>query len=144
MSGSRLVVMALSAATAVAVVASVLLLRPTGAEVESDDDVEAAIMSDSADFPEIRDGTVRLVAWHDYLIGHAVQTPKPRTERPASHEYAGADEYLDPDALYPASPTFGGVIDAGEFLDPDEDIAPPPPAEGGLEVGAYLAPEKGP
>ena len=135
--------MALSAA---AVVASVLLLRPTGAEVESEDDIEAAIMSDSVDFAEIQDGAVRLVARHDYLIRHAAQPPEPRAERlkrRVSRENADAGEYLDPDAL-PVSFSGGSVFDIGEFLDPERDIPPPVPADGVADVGDYLAPEQGP
>ena len=138
--------MALSAMV-LAVVASVLLLHPAGVDVESGEDFKAAIMSDTADSPEIQDGAVRMVARHDYVIRHAEQPPEPRTESPSrrvSRDYADADEYLDPDALYPASPAFGGVTDAGVFLGPDRDIPPPVPADGVADVGDFVAPEEGP
>lgn len=131
-------------AMALAVVASVLLLHPADVEVESGEDFKASILSGSADSPEIQDGAVRMVARYDYVIRHAEQPPTESPSRRVSRDYADADEYLDPDVLYPASPAFGSVTDAGVFLDPDRDIPPPVPADGVADVGDYVAPEEGP
>ena len=153
MARPRFVVAALSA-TAVAVVASILLLRPTGAEIgfagEGESGRDAAIALDSVGLLEIHNAI--LAADGDFREGRADRRVDPLSERRAKRsvsyppvgERGDVGGYLDPDA-YPVSPVGGGVSDDfGEFQDPAYDLPSPQPYGGTLDIGDYLAPEEGP
>ena len=151
---ARFVVVALSAAVAV-VVASVLWLRPTGAEAGSEDDGEddreAVIGLDSAEFPETGDtmAAVREDLPDGRWVRAAEHESERRAKRPAptlpARERGEVGEHLDPDALYPVSfSSGGGVVDVGEFEDPESDAPTAPPRGGASDVGDYLDPEEGP
>ena len=138
------VVVALSTTVAV-VVASVLMLRPTGTETGSDgeDAREAVIVLDSVEAAGTRD--TMSVVQEDLPESGAVRRTVPesegRGEKPAAtlpvREQGDVGEYLDPDALYPVS-------SYGEFQDPDRDVPTAPPHEGVSDVGEYLEPEERP
>ena len=149
---ARFVGMALSSTVAV-VVASILLLRPTGAETGSDygeGDGDAVVVLDSAKIPEPRD-TI-LVVHEDSSDVRAVRRSGPESERltqgPAAtlpvRERGDVGEHLDPDALYLVSSSGGNVVDVGEIEDPEHDVPTAPPYEGVSDIGDYLEPEESP
>ena len=153
MPGPKFVELSLLAAVVVAVVASAVLLRPTGAQIGSDGDSgidrEATVALDPVEHLEIRD--VTLTGRGDFRDSRADRRSEPPSERhgkrtassPPVGEHDDVGEYVDPDA-YPVSPFGSGIPDdVGEFQDPDYDLLAPLP-NGGSEVGDYLEPEEGP
>ena len=151
MARPRFVVSALSA---VAVVASALLVWSPETEIGFDGDGgtdrDAPVVPDSAQRLDIRDVTsaTPIDVRDDRAVRRAAPPSEWRAKRAASllpvRERGDVGDYVDPDA-YPVSSFGRGVADdVGEFQDPDYDLPPPSPYGGTLDIGDYLAPEEGP
>ena len=135
---------------ALVVVASALVLWPTGDEVGSGGMSPEAVSVSGIDAdasPGIRERswTVRAEEGDDQPTYGTAAMPEPGTSQAVRSlpvgAYGDVSEY-DPDLLYPASPSSLGVLDVGESLDPD--LPPAPVYEGLSDVGDYLLPEERP
>ena len=123
-----------------AVVASALLLRPTGTEIgfdgRAEGDPEAVTVVHSADFIEMRGATS---TERGALRGGLVAVRSRPVPDPGDD-----GEYVDPLADNPVSPLGVVVSNVGDFEDPDNGVPTPPPYGGISDVGDHIAPEEAP